>query len=319
MRLPQLFLPNLSKEQKDFLTLLDLTAKVHGESLAPASGSAAPIWREDFFHLSASSAWQQFSSTLQDEILIVLSQKLLQEAFFIETAGMAYAGRMNLAARTKEERAFFCFVAEEEAKHLRLIESLGTFETSLDRIPSFSLLIGEIIQEATKPCHLLLIQILLEGWGLNYYRSLAKSATIESVASVFRAILKDEIRHHSAGVLLFSEQRERQGLSTEDANLFLHYLERIGHMVKIGPYVVCEEIFTRSQDKTREALRKFLEESEAVLLTAGKLELISNLLSKSLPEDLLQEIQDRKILHPLGLNEMTELLFQAMPEIFQQP
>lgn len=317
MKFPHLFLTNHPKEQKEFLNLLDLTAKVHGETRNPMGKENVPIWDDEFFHLNKSQVWNDLSADDKNTVLVILSQKILQEAYFIESAGMAYAGKMNLAAKSKEEREFFCFVAEEEAKHLRMVESLANFNTSLDNIPSFALLIGEIIQEASKPSHLLLIQILLEGWGLNYYKSLQKSARDENVANAFKAILKDEIRHHSAGVLLFAAHKNNSGLKEEEVSEFLGFLERIAFMVKVGPYSACEEVFRRSELKSKDALRKFLEETNSVVITSGKMELLGQLLGKSLPDNVLDLIKEKEILRAMDLNEMTEVLFQSMPGTFR--
>lgn len=314
----QLFLTSLSKDQKDFLVLLDQTAKVHGETRNPMGKENVPIWDEEFFHLKESEAFKSLSSEQKNNILVILSQKILQEAYFIESAGMAYAAKMNIAAKTKEEREFFCFVAEEEAKHLRMVESLANFNTSLENIPSFAMLIGEIIQEASKPSHLLLIQILLEGWGLNYYKSLQKSAKDENVANAFKAILKDEIRHHSAGVILFAAHKNTVGLKTEEITEFIGYLERIAFMVKIGPYNAFEETFKAKGNTSKEELRKFLQDTNSIVVTSGKMELLAQLLSKSLSDDVLNMIKEKKMLKALDLNEMTEALYQSMPGIFGQ-
>jgi rubrerythrin len=314
----QLFLTNLSKDQKEFLILLDQTAKVHGEVRNPMGKENVPIWDENFFHLKESETFKSLSAAQRNKILVTLSQKILQEAYFIESAGMAYAAKMNIAAKTKEEREFFCFVGEEEAKHLRLVESLANFNTSLENIPSFAMLIGEIIQEASKPSHLLLIQILLEGWGLNYYKALQKNAKDENVAAAFKAILKDEIRHHSAGVILFSAHKNSVGLKADEVTEFMGYLERIAFMVKIGPYNACEETFREKGNASKEDLRKFLVETNSVVATAGKMELLAQLLSKSLPDDVLNRIKEERLLEALDLNGMTEVLYQSIPGIFGQ-
>ena len=316
MKFPQIFLNQIQKDQKEFLNLLDLTAKVHGENRNQAGKINSVIWDEDFYHLKSSSIWKGLTADDRETILLALGEKILQEAYFIECGGMAYAGKMNLTAKTKEEREFFCFVAEEEAKHLRMVESLANFNTSLDSIPSFALLIGEIIQEASKPSHLLLIQILLEGWGLNYYKSLARNARDENVAAVFKAILKDEIRHHSAGVILFSSHLNQNEIKDNEAGEFLGYLERIAFMVKVGPYSAAHECFKRTSNKSKADLEKFLLETDAVSVTSGKMELLGQLLSKSLPVKLLEEIKNRKLLKALDLKEMTDVLYQSIPGIF---
>lgn len=313
MKFPNLFLESLARENKEFLNLLDLTAKVHGENRQAAGKVDQAFWNEDFFHLTDSSLWKSLTDEKKKQVLVKLSQKILQEAYFIECAGMAYAGKMNLAAKSKEERAFFCFVGEEEAKHLRLIESLTNFSTTLSDIPSFALLIGEIIQEASKPSHLLLIQILLEGWGLQYYKSLSKASLDEDVTNALKSILKDEIRHHSAGVLLFSSHKTQTGLTSIEVEEFMGYLERIAFMVKIGPYGPCEEIFKQVDGQcTPELLETFLTETEAIRITSEKLEILEQLLCKSLPDEVMKSIREKGVLKPLKLNEMTEVLAQSI-------
>lgn len=316
MKFPQLFLTNMSREQKEFLNLLELTAKVHGEVKNPMGKENVPIWDEEFFHLKDSKIWKTLRPEVRNDILVSLSQKILQEAYFIECSGMAYAAKMNLAARTKEEREFYCFVGEEEAKHLRMVESLANFDTSLDNVPSFALLIAEIIQEAKRPSHLLLIQILLEGWGLNYYKSLSKTAKDENVANVFKGILKDEIRHHSAGVLLFGSHTKTHGMSAEEVQEFLSYFERLSFMVKIGPWSVCDEVFRHIEKPTRQMLSDFLHEIQADVNTSGKVEILGQLISKALPEKVLKTVKSRGMLDSLTHDEMKEALAQSISGTF---
>ncbi len=295
-------------DQRDFLTLLEQTAKVHGETLLPSRRFERPLWGEDFFNLTSSKHWRDLNDVTKHAVLTALGQKVLQEAYFIECAGMAYAGKMNLASTSREERQFFSFVGEEETRHLRMIESIGGFSTAPEQIPSFALLIGEIIAEATKPGHLLLIQILLEGWGLNYYKTLAKSCFDETVANVFKSIVKDEIRHHSAGVVLFRDVT----LSNSDAESILSYLERLISMVKIGPYTVCQEVSQYVGFQGTGDFRSFLHETNAVSVTAGKLEIIGHLVYKSLPRTVSDELTHNGTLAPLTLPEMTDTLAQAI-------
>lgn len=316
---PSIFLSSLPKEQKEFLNLLELTAKVHGESKTLESTVTGPVWQTDFFHLQDSPIWNSLQSEIQSSVLLSLGHKIFQEAYFIECAGMAYAAKMNLASKSKEEREFFCFVGEEEARHLRLIEALGGFSISPEKIPSFALLIGEIIQEANRPSHLLLIQILLEGWGLSYYKNLSKFSKDEAVASVFKQIIKDEIRHHSAGVLLFSQVKETAEFTEDDQVQFLAFLERIAFMVKIGPWNVCDEVFKHLSHPSPKQLQTFLVECDAVAKTAEKMQLLEELLAKNLPKSVLKTIKDQKILISMTLEEMTEALSQSISGTFQLP
>jgi len=305
----EVFLSETSSNRPEFLNLIEQTGKVHGE-LRQELKSESPIWDEKFFFLDKSSAWKSLDHKTKESILISLGKKILQEAYYIESAGMAYSGKMILTSRTKEERQFYCFVAEEEARHLRLLETIGEFKTGPLEVPSFASLIGEIIQESSRKCHFLLIQVLLEGWGLDYYKDLSQSALNENVSKAFKQILKDEIRHHSAGVILFSESSQ---MSEVEFMEFLKFLERISVMVKIGPYSVCEELFSHIPNPDLEMVREFLFETGAVTQTEKKLNLIQDLLGKVLSEEEMEIIALKKILEPMDIDSMADFLYQSIP------
>jgi rubrerythrin len=295
-----LFLPAMSEDKKDFLNLLDLTAKVHGE-LRLQYSPENPFWGETFFRLDKSSFWKTLPEHEQNKILHDLSSQILQEAFFIENAGMAYSAKMNLLAQTKEERQFYCFVAEEETKHLRMIESLSNFDKSVDAIPSFARLIGNIIDNASAPASLLLIQILLEGWGLNYYKSLQKESRDQVASGVFKAILKDEIRHHSAGVILFSSYHIVPESVVKE---FQSYLHSVVEMVSIGPLRVTRSIF-EGRRIGKEVIKNFLLEIEAIEESKEKIELIHSLFLKSLDNSIYRSLFDEFKFQSLEIDEMT--------------
>jgi rubrerythrin len=302
-----LFLPSIPSHEKEFLNLLDLTAKVHGE-IRTAVSPEIPFWRETFFNLDKSTFWSFLTSNEKNLILKDLTSLIIQEAYYIEMAGMAYSAKMNLLARTKEEREFYCFVAEEEAKHLRMLEQLAVFDKSPEAIPSFAMLICEIINKASAPASLLLIQILLEGWGLSYYKSLQKETTDEKAADVFRAILKDEIRHHSAGVILFSFYGR---LTDQEAEEFNFFLNSILDMVKIGPLRITQALFHGREYSVSE-IEIFLHEIEAVKETRLKLELIEGLFRKSLDLQLFSSLCSKVDFHSPGNNEMAKAQIQFL-------
>jgi rubrerythrin len=312
-----LFLHSSSTEQKEFLNLLDLTAKVHGENKDTSEKSEKFLWDERFFQLEKSSLWNSLNPEKQTSVLKSMTENILREAYFIETAGMSYAAKMNMTSLTKEERQFFCFVAEEEARHLRLVDSLFDFDKSNNNIPSFSLLIGDIIQDATRLSHLLLIQILLEGWGLNYYKSLAKETISERVSLAFKSILKDEIRHHSAGVILFSKDKQELLKENENRKELLNYIDKICKMIQIGPFTLVSKVFKFVPHPTRDDLLNFLIETDAVKTTTQKLELIDELISKALHLEFMSEMRTKAFFTPLPEEEMATMLYESMPEIFQ--
>ena len=58
----ELFLSSISQDQKDFLNLLDLTAKVHGESKELKMIDDHFLWGETFYQLDKSQLWNSLDS-----------------------------------------------------------------------------------------------------------------------------------------------------------------------------------------------------------------------------------------------------------------
>jgi anion-transporting ArsA/GET3 family ATPase len=88
-------------------------------------------------------------------------------------------------------------------------------------------------------------------------------------------------------------------------------------MIQIGPFALCSEVFKHFSDPSSVDMTLFLKEIDAVKTTSQKLQLIEELISKVLNQDIIKEMRERNFFTSPGIEEMALLLVESMPEIFQ--
>ena len=263
-----------SMSDKIFLRIQKAALKSHG--LIPPNAPASGIfWDEHFFEVAGTGLYQMFTHEQRQDFLTQMSSDILAEACSIETAGLTYAAKMNLSSRNTDEKIMYSLIGTEEALHLKSLEPFLAVDVNLD-IPSFAGLIHHWIDKLDRPSLLVMIQILLEGWGLAYYQSLAQNCRNPQLQSVFQQILLDETRHHATGVILYRHEilkaPERQNLEQELATLF--------SCVQSGPQQVLLALATTSGDRNID-FAKLLTEMDAVNQCQAKLNKLRRLLEKT--------------------------------------
>lgn len=159
----------------------------------------APYWGAGAYGLDRIAAFRDADPDAQAAVLHRLARARLAEAVGIEALGVGYAARRILDADSREEQQLFATFAADEAAHLAAF--LPYHPGPLDADPFLSLL-GGVIAEAPRDDAILVIQVALEGWGIAHYRTLAATCTDPALTEAVRAVLRDEARHHGAGLLL---------------------------------------------------------------------------------------------------------------------
>ena len=294
----QLFLKNAPPESKiNRLTEISFNAN----NVKTISNCSHEIfWNEDLFSLSNSKLWKSLDHEKQEIVLRNMNTHLLREAYFIENAGMLYAAKMNIISESIEERAFFSIMGFEEARHLQTLKPFFSKDIHTQKTPAFSQHIGNIILEGDKTTNLFLIQILLEGWGLTYYQSLVDYTKHTGLRDAFNGILKDETRHHSAGVILLDKQHsDKNSYLTESYSQLLE-------MVRVGPWTLVNEIKNQTQDLTTSDIKKFLIEIDAEKSTTSKLKILKTLTEKSLSPAIVKTFEENKLWSSYSLDEMAK-------------
>lgn len=281
----RLFLKNLPGTESKIERLAKVSFAANGFIPIEKKIHDGLYWTEGFFSLDKSSLWKSLREEQKTRILIKMNEHLLREAYYIENAGMLYAAKMNIMAESQEERSFFSIMGFEEAEHLQSLTPFLTTSIKSTNVPSFSKHIGKIIIEGDRPSNLFLIQILLEGWGLSYYQSLADHTHDSGMREVFARIIKDETRHHSAGVILLEQKQ------TEKNSFLIDAFHELLNMVRVGPWTLIQEIKNEVQGLSSDHIKILIQELDAVKDTNQKLQKLKTLTEKSLGSELLDQFQ----------------------------
>ncbi len=176
----------------------ELVARMMAARGLPAA-QRAPVaaWGARAHGLDLSPRFAALSPQAREEVLARLAQVWLEEALLIERAGMVFASQMALDADTIEARELYATFAADEARHHHAL-------TPFVDAPAPSLFHGwleQVITSSSVAVRVVVVQVVLEGWGLEHYGRLAEACEDPDLAVVLRAILRDEAWHHQSGVL----------------------------------------------------------------------------------------------------------------------
>ena len=201
----------------------------------PPIDHAEVFWPAEHFRLDRASIFRTASEEEQQDILRQCGQNLLAESYYIEKSGMYFAAKMGLLAETTQERLLYSLFNADEATHFSWIRSYVTDEAvAAHRHNPFIRLLDEMLQREDRTTLTYLVQIVLEGWGIEHYNRLAKACLHDSLRQVFTAILKDEARHHGSGLILFREHRP----SASQLTAIVEALGQFFRLVQAGPQTV---------------------------------------------------------------------------------
>lgn len=201
----------------------------------PAHGITAPVsladaWPAAFFGLDAVRAYQHASEDVQRAIRADCARGTLMEAYFIEKAGISYAAKMVLLAQTAEERTLYALFCAEEAAHLDAVRAaLGPVDEDSWQANPFLTLLQAIIEQGDRETGQLVIQVVLEGWGIQHYTALRDACADRPLRDVLARIVADEAGHHGSGVALL------KGCQMPRPDEAADLLAQMLRMVQLGP------------------------------------------------------------------------------------
>lgn len=165
--------------------------------------SSLIAWGPELFMLQRSKLYRQLSSSQQIDILRACNEFILSESYFIEKAGLGYCAKMLLAAETTEARQIYGLMASDESVHLSWLSPYIPHSIRTAPQGQFLSLVLQLIEEYDTNTLYYLVQTILEGWGVSYYKVLATSCQLKNLKKNFLAIVRDEALHHRVGTTLF--------------------------------------------------------------------------------------------------------------------
>lgn len=260
-------------------------------------------WNAEFFNLNRVKMFQAASDREQSAILGFVNRSLLEEAYYIENAGVGYMAKMTLLAETVEERMLYGLFAADEANHLSQISYfLPEMELTNHQDPFLSLL-AEVVEGTDKTVLLFVLQVVLEGWGLSHYRRLAKECRHQNLAEIFSSFLDAEARHHATGSLLF----EKTLISNSSQEIIIELLAKFLMMVQVGPQNVLSALAQVKGDLSRTQKIQILEELDTETHSGTRLKLLRSLMRGKSADAIVQALEERGAFVPLPAHQCINL------------
>jgi hypothetical protein len=288
-------LPHLDEEDK-LHRLLDsaLKSRLNIDQYSN-SRCDSTYWDSKYFNLDKVNIFIDSTTEEKTEILQLCNCGMLEEAYFIEKAGVGYMTKMVSLAESTEERMLYALFGADEVTHLAQISSfLPNSAVGTDN--PFLRLLEDVVETQDKVVLLFVLQVVLEGWGLSHYRSLAKSCRNPDFSNVLQGFLQDESRHHATGVTLF----DKTSVSLVSQQTILEILRLFLQMVQVGPQSVVAAIEKIKGDLSTQQKVKIFEEIDTENHSGSRLKLLRSLMRNSNAGTIVEELETGGMFQPLS-------------------
>lgn len=253
------------------------------QALRRTGGDRPPVaavlpWSAQHFGLDRVQCFRAATEADQQAILAAANRALLEEAYFIEKAGMGYMARMVTLADTTEERMLYSLFGADEAQHFAAIRGLLPEEPVGSEDP-FLRLLAQVVASEDKLLLVFVLQGVLEGWGLTHYRTLAHDCQDPALGSLLKGFLQAESQHHGAGCVLC----EAATLSPATEAAILETLAPFLQMVQVGPQRVLGAIAQQLGDLSRAQRCHVLEELDTLTHSGTRLQVLRQIIARLHP------------------------------------
>jgi len=242
-----------------------------------------PLWTAEFFKLTRTDLFLAANDSEREEILTLCSRSLVEEALLIEKCGMAFGAKMSALSESTEERMFYNLMAGEEAIHYHQVRQFVP-NNGEDVAPNaFHHLLARLIENGDRDSLGFIIQVVLEGWGISHYKTLAENTLSPKFCIELKEILKDESRHHGTGVILSKERT----FSIETVEYTVKVLIEFLQMIQLGSQSVLGAVLNVLGELKKEQKITLLEQLDSVKDSAETLQKLRSLMILNGGEDIV--------------------------------
>lgn len=255
----------------------------------PVFAESSAYWNAKSLGLDRVEIFRGLSHEFQQRVLTQCTDDLMRETCFIEMAGLSYTARMSLESSKIDERLFYSLMGAEEAKHFSLLLPFANQESLTLGPDPFTSLIGEMIVEADRDQVIFLIQVLLEGWGLTHFSWMATHCENSALRAVFRSIIKDEARHHAAGLAL-----SKRAIGPGDKRV-VSWLETILEVVQRGPTRMLNALAAQAGELSVDQRAKVMAELRAESSVKENLLRLKSLLEDHVETSVLRSFEEKRL------------------------
>ncbi len=247
-----------------------------------------PAWPAVYYGLDKSQLFKQLDDATQSQILKTCAQDLLNESYFIEKMGLEYCAKLTLLSPSSQSKQIFSLIGADEATHLQWITPFVPESMRLAPTSPLLSIIRDVITLNNENLLYYLVQIILEGWGLEHYKQLSQYCLNPGLQKIFADILQDEALHHQSGKTLFNSKK----LSKQDTFIVQDHLKAYCDLVRIGPQSVVNAVSLELGGLNEKQRAILFDELQTEQESKTKLNYLYSLMIQPGLEALLQDVHD---------------------------
>ena len=270
---------------------------------APVYDPLTLAWPANLYTLHQSQLFASLSEAKQQQIVRTCNEFVLTESYFIEKAGLAYCAKMISLGETTEIRQMYGLIASDEAVHLSMLAPYLTYQERVTPKGKFIQHISGMIEQCDANTLYFLIQTVLEGWGIAYYKTLGKNCQWSSLKETLLTILKDEAIHHNTGVALFDPRRLTK---QHEADLF-DGMKRYFDVLRVGAQNIVACIEQHTGPLSFEALTALFGDLEAEHSAEMKLKVLASIMHQPVTSGWLDQLEAQGYLQPYSPEECAKI------------
>jgi hypothetical protein len=254
------------------------------------------FWGEASFGLDKVELFQKLPDEKKHIVLEELSQDRIEEAFHIEKSGTIYGAKMIALSQTIDDRLLYgCFVGDE-IRHFAMVRRYLLREELDCKSNPFLHYLDELLENGPKLTLVFMIQVLLEGWGIDHYTMLMNDCLNSDLKADLKSILVDEASHHGSGVAIFDENN----LDDKEKEYLKNVLSQFLKMIRMGPLRVIRRLDQVISSLNEKDHLQILKEMGADDLTNHKLRHFKTLIEKAGAKKILREINESGLLDEIA-------------------
>jgi hypothetical protein len=169
----------------------------------------------------------------------------------------------------------------------------------------FLQVIANIVKEGDQRTLVFLIQILLEGFGIIHYSSLAQNSNDENLKNAFNKILADEANHHGSGQIIF-----KNILLEEKSKIdIMNFSQQMLGLFKFWAHPILGAFHQSLGDLSRDEATKILEDIKFTEQSLHKMNFFKTEFKHQSLDDILFSLEEKKLFSPVSIKECVDMYF----------
>jgi hypothetical protein len=263
-----------------------------------SSTNSSIYWSASYYGLDKVRVFLDATPSEQVNILQLCSRGILEEIYSIEKAGVSYMAKMVLLCETIEEQMLYGLFSADEVTHLAQIGHFLPTQTAQFE-HQFLQFLMDIVDTQEKAVILFVLQVVLEGWSLSHYRSLAINCREPDLSLALQSFLVDESRHHSTGVMLFHQTFVSQASQKMIVETLVEFLK----MLQIGQQRVVTAIEMVKGHLSRSQKIRVFEELDTETHRDTRLKFLRSLMRNPNSGAIVQQLEARGAFQALSVSQ----------------